>query len=801
MLSAPAWTISSGEWMTALTTKFLRESWKIRMQLVSIALVVAAGIMSVITMRGAYESLTFAQQDHYVKSRFADVWAPLVRAPESLRFRLEQIAGIETLDTRVRFLATLDLGHVGVPAQGMFVSIPETGRAALNDITLSAGRYVEPGKHDEVIISQKFAAARQLRPGDRFAAVLNGRSKSLMVVGIANSPEFSYTVPPGSLFPDDARYGVFWMGREALGAANNMDGAFNEVTAKLAPDADADAVLQQMDDLLDVYGGLGSYLREDQLSHLILDNELNEIRVMTTFLPTVFMSVAVFLLYLVLGRLIKTQRTEIAVLKAFGYSDREVGLHYLSFALLAVMLGGVLGTVGGIELGKGLMGEYARYFDIPNLDYRLSRKLLLLSVAVCLLGAVAGALAAVRRAVTLPPAEAMRPEAPPRFTPGPFERFGLGRLLASSGRMILRNIERKPFQISLSSFGVAMALAILIVGMSMVDSINWLMDLQFRVIQREDLMVTFKEDVGAEARYAVEHLPGVVAAEVFRSAPARLHAGHREDEISVTAMDHETRLRRIATDKGLSVPMPASGIVLSQRLAERLRVSNGDPVNIEWLVGSRQEAEVRVSGIIRDFMGVSAWMSRDQMKALTGDPDVISGAWLAVSDMENPALYEALQEIPLVAGVMSPDFMLQSFDQEMARSMLVSSMFLLGFASIIAVGIIYNNARISLSERGRELASLRVMGFHRSEVSRLLLGEQAVVTILALPLGAGIGYLLSWMIARNMGNDTFRIPLVISAQTYVSAILIIVIASLLSGMAVRRRLDRIDLIEVLKTRE
>ena len=787
--------------MRALTIKFLRESWQIRMQLCSIALVVAAGIMSVITMRGAYESLYFAQQNHYIKSRFADLWAPLVRAPESLRYRLEQISGIETLDTRVKFQATLDLGDSGVPAQGMFVSLPESGRPALNDIGISNGRYIEPGKHDEVILSEKFALARQLRPGDRFPAVLNGRSRELEVVGIASSPEFSYTVPPGYLFPDDARFGVFWMGREALGAANNMDGAFNEVMATLVPNANPDAVMQQMDDLLADYGGYGSYLRKDQLSHLILDNELAEIRVMTTFLPTVFMGVAVFLLYLVLGRLIRTQRGEIAVLKAFGYTDTEMGLHFLGFALLAVMAGGVLGTIGGIQLGKGLMGEYARYFDIPDLEYRLSRRLLLLSVAVCLAGAVAGAMAAVRRAIHLPPAEAMRPEAPPRFRPGPLERSGFGALLTSSGRMILRNMERKPFQIVLSSLGVSLSLAILVVGMSLVDSINWLMDLQFRVIQREDLMVTFKEDVNADARYSVEHLPGVVAVEVFRAAPVRLHAGHREDEVSVTAMDHDTHLRRLVNDKGISIPMPASGIVLSERLAERLQVANGDLVNLEWLGGRRRYTEARVSGIVKDFMGVSAWMNRSEMQLLTGDPDVISGAWLSVSDMNNPALYEALQEMPLVAGVMSPDFMLETFDQEMARSMLVSSAFLLGFASIIAIGIIYNNARISLSERGRELASLRVMGFHRREVARLLLGEQAVVTLLAIPVGTGIGYFLAWLIAQNMGNDTFRIPFVVSVQTCITAIVIIVLASFLSGLAVRRRLDRIDLIEVLKTRE
>tara|TARA_R110000824_G_scaffold52692_4_gene146146 strand:+ start:79044 stop:81407 length:2364 start_codon:yes stop_codon:yes gene_type:complete len=787
--------------MRALNKKLFRELWHLKMQILSIALVVATGIMSVITMRGTYESLVLAQEAYYAKARFADLWAPLVRAPLSLIEKIEEIPGIEQLDSRVTLLATLDLEGLDMPAQGRFVSVPESGRPILNDINIREGRYLSLGATDEVIISEKFALARELQPGNSVRVVINGRSRELDIVGIANSPEHSYAVPPGSLFPEDERYGVFWMGRETLSAAFDMDGAFNELVAILTPEANSQAVMRSIDDLLEPYGGLGSYLREDQLSHQILENELTENRIMGTIIPAIFIGVAVFLLHLVLGRLITTQRGEIAVLKAFGYSNIEVGRHFLMFAVVAALLGTLIGSIGGYFLGKGMISIYIQYFDIPDLEYRLSFSLLFMAFLVSFLGACSGAISAVKRAVSLPPAEAMRPETPARFTPGPFERLGLGKLLSPSGRMILRNTERKPIQAMLSSIGVAMSLAILLVGMFMFDSINYMMDLQFRRIQREDITLTFKEMVPESARYDLAHIDGVTRVETYHTGAARLRAGQRQEEIAVQGLEPQGKLRRIINANGDEVPVPTSGIILSSLLAERLGVQNGDSIQIEWLQGRRKKNGIKVAGIIDDFIGISAFMSKAALRANSGESPVISGAFLNVDSLQQASVYAELKEIPAIAGVASPETMLTSFEEELAESILVSAGFLVGFASIIAFGVIYNGARISLSERGRELASLRVLGFHRREVAVLLLGEQALVTLLAIPVGYVLGYGISSLIASSIKTDAYRIPFIADTQTYIIATTIVILAAIVSAWAVRRRLDHIDLIAVLKTRE
>lgn len=786
---------------TALNRKLLRELWTLKSQMFSIALVVAVGIMSIVTMGGSYESLVRAQENYYRQSRFADVWISLVRAPLSLAEELASIPGVDAVDMRVTFLATLDLDDSGNPAYGRFVSLPEFGRPALNDLTVVRGRYIDSGNSDEIVISENFALARAFDPGDTLRAIINGRAREFQIVGIANSPEHIYAVPPGSLFPEDARYGVIWASRALLGPAFNMDGAFNEASLSLATDGNASAVIERLDDTMTPYGGLGAYSRSDQPSHLILESELEQNRVSGIVVPMIFLGVAVFLLYLVLGRLITTQRGEIAVLKAFGYSDVEVGRHFLMFAVVAVLIGGAIGTVGGFFLGDAYIDVYRRYFNLPGLEFISSPRLLLFAFLACVAGAFAGAVAAVLKAVRLPPAEAMRPEAPVTFRPGLFERLGLSKLLGPQGSMVLRNVERKPIQGFFSTLGIAMAVAILTIGFFMFDSVYALMDIQFRQVQREDINVTFREILPYSVRHELAAIDGVKRVETTRAVPARLRAGHRHDEVVIQGFDPDGQLRRVIDAKGDVVSIPTSGLALSRLLAERLGLQAGDEVRVEFLEGKQAKGVAVVSAVIDDFLGLSAIMNRDALWQLSGEQQVINGAFLAIDELAHTDINRQLKRLPAVTGVTSPEAMLQSFEEHLADNLLVASGFLLGFAGVIAVGVIYNAARIALSERGRELASLRVMGFHRREVATLLLGEQALLTMLAIPLGWGIGMLVCYALTVGMQTDLYRIPFVSDPRTFIGSGLVVVVAAYLSGWVVRRRLDRANLVAVLKTRE
>lgn len=787
--------------MTSLHRKLGRELWHLRGQMLSIALVVATGIMAVITMRGSYETLVDSQARYYRQTRFATVWASLKRAPESVRRTLEQIPGVTAADTRVTFLATLDLPGLDAPGMGRFVSVPSNSRPRLNDIVIIRGRYLAPTDHDAVIVSDKFATARKLNSGDTVRAILNGRRRTLRVVGVALSPEHSYSVPPGALYPDDMRYGVFWMAREELGPAYDLDGAFNDVTLSLARGADTLAVLAQLNTILEPYGGLGAFERKNQLSHQILQNELDQNRVMSTVIPGIFLAVAAFLLNLVLGRVIATQRTEIAVLKAFGYRNAQVGLHFLQFALVSVVIGAVIGTVLGAWLGKAYVGMYGLYFGFPDLHYTLHWSLVVIATGVSVAGAIGGAWNAVRAAITLPPAEAMRAEPPARFAPGWIERLGIVRAMSPAVRMIARNIGRRPVRTMLSTLGVALSVAILVVGLFMFDGVSYLMTLQFRVLQREDVSVTFVEPLPASVRYALSRLPGVQRVELYRAVPVRLHAGHRSREMAIVGVDEHARMRRIVGSSGAEQPLPENGVVLDAFLAGRLHVTTGDTLRAEVLIGERATVPLVVSGVVKSYLGVSSYVGAATLQRLTGDAPAASGAYLRVSADARQALNAQLKVMPAVAEVETPSHTLAAFEKQMGDSLYIGVTFLLLFAGVISVGVIYNGARVSLSERGRELASLRVMGFRRQEVAVLLLGEQAGVTVLAIPLGWGLGYLMASAVLASMQSETFRIPLVVSNRTYAISATVTIGAALASAWIVRRRIDNLDLIAVLKTRE
>ena len=787
--------------MGVLRHKLLREVWTMRGQLLSIAAVVAVGIMTVLTMRGSYESLVLSRDLYYRDARFPDVWAQLERAPESVRARIEGLDGVAAVQTRVTFLATLQLDGLDAPALGRFVSIPEERRAMLADLHMESGRYLARGRRDEVIVSKNFAEANAFGPGDTLRAVINGRLRDLRIVGTAISPEYTYAVPPGALYPDDQRYGIVWMSRDALGPAYDMDGAFNEVVVSLAPGATEAHVLARLDRLLERYGGLGAYGREDQVSHMILSSELDQSRTMGTVLPTVFLLVAAFLLNLVLRRMISTQRTEIAVLKAFGYSDAEVGLHFMGYALVAVGAGALVGMGSGVWLGRAMVEMYGEFFDFPTLRYEVKWHLVAIAASISLTAAVGGAIGAVWSAVQLPPAEAMRPTAPTRFKAGLLERLGLGRVLPAAGRMILRNVERRPGRSVFSAIGVAFSVAILIVSLFMFDGVAYMMDIQFRVAQREDLALTFNRPLPPSARYDLAHLDGVTRVETYRVVPVRLRAGHREREAAITGMAPDTRLRRIVTAHGAIRPVPQQGMMISRLIADELGLAEGDEVTVEVLEGARRMARVPVMGIVEDFMGVAIYMRLDELHRLVQGPRQISGAWLTVAEGAREELNARLKRLPAVASTASPALMLAAFEKQLAEGLFISVFFLVGFSSVISVAVIYNGARIALSERGRELASLRVLGFTRRETAVLLLGEQALITMVGIPMGWAVGYGLAALVVSGLQSETYRVPLIVNGETFVMASGVTIVAAGVCGWLVRRRLDRMSLIEVLKTRE
>jgi putative ABC transport system permease protein len=787
--------------ISALDRKLLRDLRGMLGQAIMIALVVSAGIATWIESRTLLASLEETRDRFYERHNFADVFAKAKRAPNSLRQRLADLPGVARIETRIVESVNLDVPGLDEPAVGTLISLPEGREPALNRIYLRRGRLLAPGRDDEVLASEKFVDSNNLRVGDSVTAILNGRKKTLRIVGVVLSPEYVFMVKPGDLVPDAKRFGVFWMQEEALEMAFDMEGAFNDLAIGLARDAHIEQVIFDVDNLLAPYGGIGAYGRKDQLSHLLLTSDIDGLKVHGTVAPTIFLSVAAFLLNVVLSRVLALQREQIAALKAFGYSNVQIGWHFLKLVLMIILLGAAIGIPGGAYLARVFTQMIALVYQYPELIIVIKPSVIATAITAAGGAATLGAIGSIWRAVRVAPAEAMRPEPPASFKPTFFERIGVGHYIPNVARMIIRQLERRPTRSLISIFAIALSVAIIVVGQFVQDAIDFTMEQQFYRVQTFDMVAATIEPDSPDVLHEFRNVPGVLRAEPMRSVPARLHNGQRQRRIALSGLTEEGQLMRLVDSSGAISRPPRGGLMLSRKLASILDVKPGDSVRVETLEGRRPDANLPVVSLIDDLQGLNAYATLDDLNRFMGEGPRVSGAYLQTDSRYELDTFRELKEIPKVASVTVKRNALESFQDTMAKNLGTMKKINLFFACVIAVGVVYNSARIALSERSRELATLRVVGFTRGEISTILLGELGLLTLVALPFGWAMGYGFAWGLTSMVDQEVFRFPLVVERSTYGVATSVVLLASTISGLLVRRSLDHLDLIAVLKSRD
>ena len=526
-------------------------------------------------------------------------------------------------------------------------------------------------------------------------------------------------------------------------------------------------------------------------------------------LPGIFLAVAAFILNVVLARQVATQRPQIAALKALGYRNTEIAGHYMLLAVAIAAAGIVLGLVGSHWLGRGMVWMYTEVFRVDALAYRMVPGVAVGATLAVAAAAALGALAAIRAVVRLSPAQAMLPPAPPVYRRTLLERLaaatarasGHARRLAPAALMVLRNLERRPLRAAVTVGGIASAIAIVIMGTFFRDAMEVIVDASFNLGMRGDIVVWTVEPVDAGAARSLARIPGVTQVEPGRRVEVRFVNGQRSEVGLVQGRAAPPELQRIIDIRGRSVALPHDGLLMGERLARKLDLRTGDLVTIELREGRRYVRQVAIEQTLRDMMGLNAYMDRRSLNRLIGEGDLASDFTLAVERGSVHRVLQATQQIRAVAGAFSKASMVRNMEEVTSRNILVISGILSAFAAVIAVGVVYNNARIALAERTWELASLRVLGFTRGEVSMLLLGELALGIAIALPLGMALGWALTHWIVILMDTDQFSFPVVIRARTYAWAALCVLAAGVLSALVVRRRIDRLDMVAALKTRE
>lgn len=786
--------------MRTLDLKLLRELRRHWVEVTSIALVMGCGTMTIMGLRSTLTSIRAARDSYFDAYRFADVFVRLQRTPAAIANRIAEIDGVASVETRIVKDVKLDVPRLSEPAIGHVVSIPDLPRPMLNQLEIRRGRWVAPDRNDEVLISERFAELNHLAPGDSLAAVIDGRWLRLHVVGVAISPEFVVEFAGGGFFVDNRRYGVLWASSRMLESAFDMAGAFNDVAVRLAPGANEQSVIADLDRLLQPWGSSGAHGRRDQPAARALDDEFAQLRTNATIFPMFFLIVAAYLLNVVLSRLVASQRDEIAALKAFGYSDWEIGSHYLGFGIATVALGAAVGIPLGVWMGVRFTGLYKDYFRFPALpsvtDWTAGATAVGVSGGFALLGALTG----VRRVMALTPAEALRPDSPAKFRPLLIEYLGLGRFVGSALRMVLRNLERRPVRTGATVVGVALAVALLASGRFPYDAFDRLLEVEFHRAQRYDAIATFIDRRPAGAARELGHVDGVLSAIPFRTAEVRITRGAVSRTTSITGLEPDDDLYHFVDYEGHEYRLPERGCVMALGLARTLGVTIGDTISAE-LLESGVMRPIVVTGLFDPMLGQAVFMSRPALNTLLREQDAADGAHLSIAPGREADVFVALKDFPGVAGAVSRAATIANIDEQMRQSMTLVLTLIITSGSVIAMGVVYNSARIALSERGRELASLRVLGFTSNEVAGMLLGEQAAIMLLALPAGVGFGALFSLALARGFKTERFHFPYVLALDSQLFAMGVVVVAAALASLVVRRRIGRLDMVSALRTRE
>lgn len=783
-----------------LDRKVLRDVWSLRGQVLTIALLIGSGVAVLVASVSTWLSLAEARRAYYAESRFAEVFVEVKRAPGALLPRLAEIPGVAAAEGRIIGEARVDWPASETIVSAQILSLPRTGdQPGLNRLTLIRGRWPDPARQDEAVLHAAFAEAWGVRPDDELVLVLNGRRKRFRITAVAHSAEFVFASRPGNPLPDDRGFAVVWASEDAVARAFDMQGAFNQAVLAMAPGASEAPIIDAADRILEPYGGRGAYGRRDQASHRLLEDELTQQRTTAVVVPLIFLAIAAFLLNVVVGRLLEAQREQVAALKALGYPSWPIVLHYARFVAVVCALGSILGVGAGAWMGMGMLGSYRAFFRFPEIPYGLPVWLPLLGAATSLLAALLGVLSGLRRTLRLPPAEGMRPAAPAAWR-GRSPAW-LDIRLGPRAKIALRGLLGRPVRTGLTVLGIAFAVPMVVLGLFWWDALKVMVQVQFDGIERGDAVVFFTDPRPSRAVRELARLPGVLAAEGQRVVPVRLRAGHRSYRLGLTGLPADAELRVPRDAQLRPVAIPTDGLALSRRLAERLGLKQGDMLQVEVLEARRPVLSLPVAALVEDIVGLSATIEIGTLNRLMREDDLVSSVALRVDPVHARALWARLSEHPRIATTHVKAVWVQTFDRVVGGLVVVSAMFLTGFGLIIAVGIVYNSARVALQERGWEMASLCVLGFTRAEVSRILLTELGIAMAVALPVGLLLAQGIVELLVSSHSNESFELPAEISPATFATAACVVLAAGAASAFAVRRRLERLDLVAALKARD
>jgi len=791
---------------TVLLRKLLRDLFGRKGALLALVVIVMIGVGIFVAMAAVYRDLDGARRRYYAAYQLADFSVDLKRAPTRVVHEVATLPNVRAARGRVHLSARIDLAGVAEPISGTAISMPDQPAPVLNGMLLRTGTWFSDGRGKQVILDDAFAQAHRLVPGSRIRVLLLDKEHDLLVVGTAMSPEFVFVLPPaGGQAPDPARHGVLYLPERFLQESCDLDGAYNQVVG-LAHDSGRvalDNTLRAIEEMLDPYGVTNSTPIHEQPSARFLADELQGLQVSAKILPGVFLLVATLVLNVLMARLVAQQRSVIGTLKALGYSSGAITRHYLGFGVIVGSVGGVAGIGLALVLQELFLAMYRMFYRMPAIDSHLYPDVLATGFLISVVFAVAGTLKGVHRAASLAPAEAMRPPPPEKGGRVPPERIPwLWGPLPFRWKMILSAVFRNPFRSSVSLFASVISTALVVATLGSLDALNYLMHYEFARVSHEDVTVSLRDPRGVGATPELGSLPSVSHTEAQLAVVCDLSNGPFRRRVGLTGLARGNRLRTPLDAAGQPIVAPDEGLVLSRKLAEILHVRPGERLRLRPLIGRRQRVEALVVGTVDSFLGLSGYADIAYLSRLLGESwsaNVLLGT--SFGGAGTSAFFAALKERPSVVGVGERARSLTQFDESFGDMMGKSISVTILFAGLVAFGSVLNATLVSLSERQREVGTLRVLGYTPWQVSKIFSGESLLLNGVGILLGlvAGIGF--AHLLAMAYDTELYRFPVVIRASTLALSAVLMAGFVIVAQLIVYRLIRKLPWLDVMKIKE
>lgn len=785
--------------VSVLTTKAIRDVISMRGQLLAIILLVAAGSATFVMMRSMHESLVESLDDYYRTTRYPDLFIDVKQASNTLLEKIKELPGVRDVESRIRQRVSIDIPGLEEVASAEVVSLPQSD-ASLSALHVEQGSLPDEQAEDQVVVYAPFAEANDLSIGDSITVLLNGRRIRLRIAATAISPEFIIIMSPGTLMLDNRRNGVLWMRPDVLAQRFNMVGGWNSALVQLREEVDPTSTKRAIDAIVSPQGAYGVSSRNEQLSHRFITDEIRQNEVSALIIPSIIYGVAIFLLNVSINRLVTTQRSIIAILRAFGYSQGVIAAHYVAMAMLIVSLGTSVGIAIGYLGGVRLAEWYMEFYRFPRLVFTVPLAVSAWAVGLALVSALLGAVSAVRSVILLTPADAMRPAAPRQFKPGIVTKVTSRCNLQPATRLMLQNIDRRIGRSALIVLMIALATSIIVLSRYMNDAMDTMMSVEFNRALLADATLSFGKAVPRAAAQELEHLPGITGVEPFRMYGVDVLGPREVYRTTIASRLKGSNMMRVTDEYGRVEPIPANGVIMTEYLARRLHISIGDTIRLKVLEGASDTITTTLTGTTHESLGSQCYASAQTLAGLRREEPLSNGAFI---DTERDAVADVqsmLKQRPLVIGVLLRSVAIESFTDVYGTNVLVVASYLLVLACLVSLGVLINNARIVIAERSAELATLRIQGFTVAEITKLVLGEQVITTTLAIPAGLLIGAYTCYVVTGTVEADVLRLPFVISRYTLLVTIAVILAVSFAVACRIYMMLRDLDLIAVLKER-